>query len=96
MSASECAASGFSVSLSGHCAEEVSQKDIVTLNLRDVFSALQVSVEAACTFGWERYVGSKGISIGVDRFGASAPGPTLYEKFGITVDAAVKAAQSLM
>ncbi len=55
-----------------------------------------MSVEAGSTFGWERYVGPKGISIGVDRFGASAPGPTLYEKFGITVDAAVKAAQSLM
>ena len=56
----------------------------------------QVSIEAACTFGWERWVGPKGKSIGVDRFGASAPGPLLYEKFGITKDAAVNAAQSVM
>ena len=57
---------------------------------------MQVSIEAACTFGWERYVGSKGKSIGVDRFGASAPGPLLYEKFGITKAAAVEAAKSVM
>ena len=33
---------------------------------------------------------------GVDRFGASAPGPTLYKEFGITKEAAVAAAQSVM
>jgi transketolase len=96
MSSAQCAASGFLVSLSSHCAVEVSQQDSVTLNLRQMTAAWQVSVEAGTTFGWERYIGPKGISIGVDRFGASAPGPTLYEKFGITVNAAVKAAQSLM
>lgn len=57
---------------------------------------MQVSIEAGCTFGWERYVGPKGKSIGVDRFGASAPGPTLYKEFGITVEAAVAAAKALM
>ena len=41
-------------------------------------------------------MGPKGKSIGVDRFGASAPGPLLYEKFGITTKAAVEAAKSLM
>ena len=55
-----------------------------------------MSIEAGCTFGWERYVGQKGKSIGVDRFGASAPGPLLYEKFGITKDAAVAAAKEVM
>ena len=57
---------------------------------------MQVSLEAACTFGWERWVGPKGKSIGVDRFGASAPGPLLYKEFGITKEAVVEAANSLM
>jgi len=45
---------------------------------------VRVSVEAGSTFGWSRYVGDKGKAIGLDRFGASAPGPVLYEKFGLT------------
>lgn len=66
--------------------------------LMDVFVShlAQVSVEAGATFGWERYVGQKGKAIGVDRFGASAPAPILYEKFGITKAAAVEAAKSLL
>ena len=56
----------------------------------------RVSLEAGSTFGWLRYVGSEGITIGVDTFGASAPGPALYEDFGITVEAVVKAAKSLL
>lgn len=56
----------------------------------------RVSVEAGSTFGWEKYVGSAGKSIGVDSFGASAPGPTLYEKYGITTDAIKAAASDVM
>ncbi len=44
----------------------------------------RVSIEAGSTFGWNRYVGEAGISIGIDHFGASAPGKVLYDKFGIT------------
>lgn len=55
----------------------------------------RVSIEAGSTFGWLRYVGAGGKSIGVDTFGASAPGPALYEMFGITVKAVVDAANSL-
>ncbi|EIE18713.1 transketolase 7 [Coccomyxa subellipsoidea C-169] len=54
----------------------------------------RVSVEAGSTFGWERYVGQKGKAIGVDSFGASAPAPILYEKYGITKAAAVEAAKA--
>ncbi|UIP05947.1 transketolase [Erythrobacter sp. SDW2] len=50
---------------------------------------LKVSVEAAATYGWDRYVGADGIKIGLDRFGASAPAEVLYEKFGFTADAIV-------
>lgn len=55
----------------------------------------RVSVEAGCTMGWAKYLNG-GIAIGIDEFGASAPAPILYEKFGITTDAVVKAAKSLM
>jgi transketolase len=44
----------------------------------------RVSVEAAATLGWERYVGLHGAVIGLDRFGASAPGTTVLEKLGFT------------
>jgi transketolase len=56
----------------------------------------RVSVEAATTFGWERWVGSRGRALGIDRFGASAPAEVLYARLGITVDAVVEAARSLL
>jgi transketolase len=46
----------------------------------------RISVEAGITLGWERYVGLDGKSIGIDRFGASAPGPELYRRLGLTSD----------
>lgn len=51
--------------------------------------ALCVSIEAGATLGWQRYTGSDGLNIGLDRFGASAPAGDLFEKFGFTVDAIV-------
>jgi len=51
--------------------------------------ALRVSIEAGCTFGWERYTGIAGLNIGIDRFGASAPAEELYAKFGLTAEAIV-------
>jgi transketolase len=45
---------------------------------------VRVSVEAGVTMGWERYVGSRGASVGIDRFGASAPGETVLEELGVT------------
>ena len=51
--------------------------------------ALKVSIEAGTTFGWERYTGLKGLNIGIDRFGASAPAGELFTKFGFTADAIV-------
>ncbi|MDX2031815.1 MAG: transketolase [Blastocatellia bacterium] len=44
----------------------------------------RVAVEAGISFGWERYVGTRGAIIGLDRFGASAPYQTLMEQFGFT------------
>jgi transketolase len=47
----------------------------------------RVSIEAGVTFGWERWVGPAGASIGVDRFGASAPAERIYAELGITAEA---------
>jgi transketolase len=55
----------------------------------------RVSVEAGAKLGWEHYVGLEGAMVGMDRFGASAPSPLLYEKFGLTVDHIVDTARSL-
>ncbi|MBN1631363.1 MAG: transketolase [Thermoleophilia bacterium] len=56
----------------------------------------RVVIEAAATFGWERYVGSGGTVIGIDHFGASAPAGVLYEKFGLTVEKVVESALELV
>ncbi len=48
---------------------------------------MRVSVEAASPFGWCKYVGDEGISIAMNRFGASAPYKVLAEKFGFTPEA---------
>ncbi len=44
----------------------------------------RVAIEAASPFGWERYTGSHGIVIGIERYGASAPYKVLAEQFGFT------------
>ncbi|MGM0173793.1 transketolase [Enterococcus sp. DIV0800] len=46
----------------------------------------RVVIEAASPFGWERYIGSEGKMIGIDHFGASAPGDYILEQFGFTVE----------
>jgi len=56
----------------------------------------RVSVEAASTFGWMQWVGSRGISIGIDHFGASAPAATLFKEFGFTTEHVVQAVRSLV
>ena len=56
----------------------------------------RVSVEAASPFGWERYVGPGGAIIGVDRFGASAPGPEVMARYGFTVEHVVATAKAVL
>lgn len=46
----------------------------------------RVAIEAASPMGWDKYIGERGIVVGMERFGASAPFETLYEKFGFTAD----------
>jgi transketolase len=56
----------------------------------------RVSVEAGISMGWERYVGNSNAIIGIDRFGASAPGETVMQKYGFTVDHVVKKAMEVL
>jgi transketolase len=56
----------------------------------------RVAVEAACSQGWHRFVGIDGGLVTIDRFGASAPGGVVMEKFGFTVDNVVKTAKEVL
>ncbi|HAS04327.1 MAG TPA: transketolase, partial [Dehalococcoidia bacterium] len=56
----------------------------------------RISIEAGVTFGWERYVGSEGVAIGIDRFGASAPFNVLFRQFGLTSDRVVSEALKML
>ena len=59
-------------------------------------TAARVAVEAGARLGWEHYVGAAGAIVGLDRFGASAPGPVLYEKLGITAEEVAVRAKKLL
>ena len=56
----------------------------------------RVSVEAAATLGWERYVGLHGAVIGLDRFGASAPGATVLKNLGFTPERVADEAERVL
>ncbi len=56
----------------------------------------RLSIEAGATLGWKRYVGDHGGSIGLDRFGASAPGETVLRELGFTVEHVVRYAKDLL
>jgi transketolase len=56
----------------------------------------RVSIEAGITQGWHKFVGSNGIAIGIDHFGASAPYQKIYEAFGLTAEKVVEAARQVM
>ena len=56
----------------------------------------RLSIEAGVTLGWRKYVGDEGGSIGVDRYGASAPGEVVMKEYGFTVEHVVKYARELL
>jgi transketolase len=56
----------------------------------------RLSIEAGVTLGWQKYVGDRGASIGVDRFGASSPGDVVMKKLGFTVEHVVERAKGLV
>jgi len=56
----------------------------------------KLAVEAGATMGWYKYVGHNGAVIGLDRFGASAPGPIAMDKLGFNVANVVEHAKKLV
>ena len=56
----------------------------------------RLAVEAGVTQGWHQYVGDQGDVIGVDRFGASAPGPVVMREYGFTVEHVCRRALALV
>jgi transketolase len=57
---------------------------------------VRVSIEAAATFGWQKWIGDRGAAIGLDRFGASAPYKTIYKELGLTADHIVSTVNGLL
>jgi len=56
----------------------------------------RVSIEAGATFGWHRWVGDRGVAIGIDHFGTSAPAAAIATAFGFTPDAVARVASGLL
>ena len=54
-------------------------------------TAPRFGIEAACGFGWERWLGEDGVFLGLSGFGASAPADELFRHFGLTADAVMSA-----
>ena len=59
-------------------------------------AAKRLSVEAGTSFGWQKYTGSEGGSVSIERFGASAPGATVMDKFGFSVDNVIAKAKEII
>ncbi|MDR3528857.1 MAG: transketolase [Rhizomicrobium sp.] len=59
-------------------------------------NTVKVAIEAGLRFGWDRYIGSDGVFIGMSGFGASGPAKEVYKHFGITAEHAVEAAKSAL
>jgi transketolase len=56
----------------------------------------RIAIEAGHPMSWQRWVGSDGVALGIDRFGASAPYKEIYEHLGLTVEKLVAAARDLI
>ncbi|MFM7189847.1 MAG: transketolase-like TK C-terminal-containing protein, partial [Microcystaceae cyanobacterium] len=56
----------------------------------------RLSVEAGCSMGWHKYVGTEGDVVSIERFGASAPGGTCLKEFGFSVENVLAKAKALL
>jgi transketolase len=56
----------------------------------------RLAVEAGVPMGWDKYVGDGGATIGITKFGASAPYEVLYKEYGLTVENVVKKAREIL
>ena len=76
--------------MSALCLETFAQQDAAYRESVLPAAARKVSIEAGRTEPWLGIIGTSGLAIGVDRFGASAPAEAIAEHLGLTVDAVVK------
>jgi len=53
----------------------------------------RMSIEAAATLGWERWIGTRGVAYGIDHFGTSAPAPAIAKEYGFTPERIAQVAQ---
>jgi len=74
---------------------ELFEQQSAAYRLEVLGTAPRLAVEAATPFGWTRYVASEDRVVGMTGFGASAPGPTLFEHFGITAERVVDRGRAL-
>jgi len=72
------------------------QDDAYKASVLDESADYRFAVEAGATMGWHKYVAGKGDVLGIDRFGASAPGNELLESYGFTAKAVVNRVKALM
>ena len=79
------------------CWEQFAQQDISYQQkvLPDAIFA-RVSIEAGATLGWERWIGRRGVAIGITTFGASAPGARNMREYGFTVENVAEAVRTLI
>ena len=59
-------------------------------------SVPKIAIEAGVTLGWSRYTGCESNVIGINKFGASAPGDVIYEKYGFTVENVVNKVKEVL
>jgi transketolase len=59
-------------------------------------NSIKISIEAGSVFGWEKYIGPNGISLGIKSFGKSAPYKKIYEHFNLTSDNIVKLTRKML
>jgi len=59
-------------------------------------NSIKISIEAGSIYGWEKYVGPNGVSLGIKSFGKSAPHKKIYEHFNLTSDNVVKLAKKML
>lgn len=69
------------------CVEQfLKQNSLYRESILPKYVEKRVSIEMGVTLGWERFVGSTGLTIGIDRFGESGPAEAILEHFGFTAD----------
>ena len=78
------------------CMENFAAQDAEYRDKRAPAVRARVSLEAAATFGWHRWVGDLGEAIGMEGFGASAPAGALYKHFGLTPERVAYAAREVV